>query len=146
MNNSSSNIYKNARLRSGLKRDPAAEELNIDVRTLDKYESLIGNPPQDIVRKMCDLYNYPYLAWQHIKKTPLGDMLPDLTEDTFQGATLSVVSDINSVNEILNEIVQIACDGKVTADERPAWQRSKKKLIKLTSSLLSLLLSEKGGE
>ncbi len=58
MNNSSSNIYKNARLRSGLKRDPAAEELNIDVRTLDKYESLAGNPPQDVVRKMCDLYNY----------------------------------------------------------------------------------------
>lgn len=146
MNNSSSNIYKNARLRSGLKRDPAAEELNIDVRTLDKYESLTGNPPQDVVRRMCELYNYPYLAWQHIKRGQLGDLLPDLAEDTFQGATLSVVSDINSVNEILNEIVQIACDGKVTVDERPAWQRSKDRLLKLASSLLSLLLSEKGGE
>lgn len=146
MNNPSSNIYKNARFHSGLKRDPAAEELNIDVRTLDKYESLAGNPPQDVVRKMCELYNYPYLAWQHIKRGPLGDLLPSLTEDTFQGATLSVVNDINSVNKILNEIVQIACDGKLSVDEQPVWQRNKPHLLKLTSSLLSLLLSDKGGE
>ena len=146
MNVSNSNIYKNARLRSGLKRDPAAEELHIDVRTLDKYESLDGRPPQEVVRKMCDLYGNKFLAWQHIKRSPLGDILPDLNEYTFQGATLNVVNDFNSVNDILKEIVDIAADGKVSSDEQPIWQKNKARLLKLTGSLISLLLSDKEGE
>ena len=70
MNKESNNIYKNARIRAGLRREPAAEELHIDVRTLDKYEAFGGRAPDEIVKKMCELYADKYLAYLHIKKSP----------------------------------------------------------------------------
>lgn len=88
MNKSSDNIYKNARIRAGLRREPVAEELNIDVRTLDKYESLTGHPPDDIVRNMCILYKDKILAWEHIKKSPLAEFFPSFEKTSLQGATL----------------------------------------------------------
>ena len=109
MNKTSSNIYKNARLKAELKREPVAEELHIDVRTLDKYESLDGRiPPDEIVRKMCELYNNKYLAYLHIKQSPLGEFLPDLEPTTFEGATLTMVSSLNAVNGTVNQIIKIA--------------------------------------
>ena len=49
------NIYKEARKKAEFKREPAAEELGIAVRTLDKYESFELRVPDDIVRRMCYL-------------------------------------------------------------------------------------------
>ena len=43
------NIYKEARKKAEFKREPAAEELGIAVRTLDKYESFELRVPDDIV-------------------------------------------------------------------------------------------------
>lgn len=91
MNKTSSNIYKNARLKAGLKREPVAEELHIDVRTLDKYEALNGKAPDDIVRKMCILYDNKFLAFQHLKRGPLGEFLPDVSNKDFKGATLEMI-------------------------------------------------------
>lgn len=146
MAESFSNIYKNARIRAGLKREPAAEELNINVRTLDTYESIDGHPNDDVVKMMCKLYNNNFLAWEHIKLSPLGELLPELTKDSFQGATLRVLCDFKEVQKILDEIVAIAADGKLDASEKPVWFDNKNKLIQLAGSLITLLLSSKEGE
>ena len=62
------NIYKIARTRAGLKRDPAAEELHVPVRSLDNYEALDGSPPDDIVDRMCILYDYKYLSYASLSQ------------------------------------------------------------------------------
>lgn len=143
MNKTSSNIYKNARLQAGLKREPVAEELHIDVRTLDKYEALNGKAPEDIVRKMCILYDNKYLAFQHLKKGPLGEFLPDITNKDFKGATLEMIAELDNVDSILMEIVKIASDGKVNENEQEAWNRNKQQILKLVCSLYSVILSDK---
>lgn len=145
MNKPSSNIYKNARLDAGLRREPVAEELHIDVRTLDKYESLDGNPPDETVKKMCELYNNKYLAYLHIKKSPLGEFLPDLQPTTFEGATLTMVNSLNEVNATINQIIKIASDGKVNECEKSDWERCCKEITRLASAILSITFADKEG-
>ena len=141
MNEIGENIYKNARLRSGLKREPAAEELHIDVRTLDKYESFNGKAPDDVVKNMCILYCNHYLAYQHMKKSPLGEFLPELTEESFKGATLSMVNNFYDLEIALKGIIRIASDGIVNENEKEEWEQHKTELKNLASSILALLLS-----
>lgn len=141
MNEMGENIYKNARLRAGLKREPAAEELHIDVRTLDKYEAFNGKAPDDVVKNMCILYGNRYLAYQHMKKSPLGEFLPELTEESFKGATLSVVNSFYDLEIALKGIIKIASDGEVNESEKEEWEQHKAELKNLASSILSLLLS-----
>ncbi len=143
MNNNTSNIYKNARIKAGLKREPVAEELHIDVRTLDKYEALNGRAPDDIVRQMCVLYNNRFLAFQHLKGGQLGEFLPDIQNTDFKGATLSMLSDFDEVDSIIMQIVKIASDGKVNEHERDSWERSKEQITELINSLYEVLLSDK---
>lgn len=146
MNKTSSNIYKNARIKAGLRRDPVAEELHIDVRTLDKYESLDGRvPPDEIVRKMCELYNNKYLAYLHMKKSPLGEFLPNLQPTTFEGATLTMVSSLNEVNGTINQIIKIASDGKVNDCEKADWEERCEEITRLASAILSINFSDKEG-
>lgn len=145
MNKTSSNIYKNARLKAGLRREPVAEELHIDVRTLDKYESLDGRVPDDVVRKMCELYNNKYLAYLHIKKSPLGEFLPDLQPTTFEGATLTMVSSLHEVNGTINQIIKIASDGKVNDCEKADWEARCEEITRLASAILSINFADKEG-
>lgn len=138
------NIYKNARKIAGLKREAAAEELNICPRSLDIYESIDGHPPDDIVRKMCILYDNNFLAYQHLKQSPLGEFLPELTEDNIQGATLNLICNFMDVQDILQEIAKFAT-GQTDELNSKDWSVNRTKLIALTSSLLTLLLADKGG-
>lgn len=141
MNGMGENIYKNARLRAGLKREPVAEELHIDVRTLDKYEAFNGKAPDDVVKNMCILYGNRYLGYQHMKKSPLGEFLPELTEESFKSATLSMVNDFYDLEVALKGIIRIASDGKINDNEKEEWEHHKAELNCLASSILTLLMS-----
>ncbi|MBQ8981142.1 MAG: helix-turn-helix transcriptional regulator [Eubacterium sp.] len=145
MNNLSENIYKTARKKAELTREAAAEELHIGTRTLDGYESMDGNPPDDVVRRMCILYNDRFLAYRHIKRSPLGEFIPDLFESNLQGATLGVVSSVNGLNSILAEIVDICADGQINGQEREVWEKNKPLLLKAIGALTELLLADKEG-
>ena len=145
MNGSFSNIYKKARVNAGFKREPVAEELHIDVRTLDKYESVDNKPPDDIVRKMCVLYGNKYLAYEHLKKGVLGEFLPDVEKSNFQCSTLSMINDFNHFKDELSKIIEIASDGKVNDWEKEDWAKACKKIKSLAGSLMSVVLSDKGG-
>ena len=138
------NIYKSARIRAGLTREAAAEELHIATRTLDKYESIDGTAPENTVRMMCILYDNNFLAYQHLKKSPLGEFLPELTEDDIQGATLNLICNIKDVQDILQEIVKFAA-GHTDKQDREAIERNRTKLLALASALMTLLLADKGG-
>lgn len=145
MNKLSENIYKTARKRAGLTREAAAEELHIATRTLDGYESIDGTPPDDTVRMMCILYNNRFLAYQHLKKSPLGEFLPELFENNLQGATLGVISSVNDVNSLLSELVEICADGEINEQEEAIWERIKPKLLKAIGTFTTLLLTNKEG-
>lgn len=138
MNNPCENIYKKARKSADLKRDPAAEELGIATRTLDKYENFELRVPDDIVKRMCFLYKNPYLAWQHLKNSELGIFLPDIKETNVQGAALTVASEYMNFEASFRTIISIVADGKIDNEEKERWKSIQQEVKNFAAALLDL--------
>lgn len=141
MNNVCENIYKTARKRADLKRAPAAEELGVAVRTLDKYENFELRVPDEIVKRMCYIYNNPHLAWQHLKKSDLGEFLPNIEETNIQSATLDMADDYYDFEKTYREIIQVVADGKIDESEKIRWSKIQSELKEFASSILSLTVA-----
>lgn len=65
----SQNIYKNARKSAGLTQEKAAQYLNVSVDSLRDYEGDERPVPNDVASAMCDVYQVPYLAVQHLRQS-----------------------------------------------------------------------------
>ena len=138
MNNLCENIYKSARIRAEIKRSPAAEELGIATRTLDKYENFELRVPDDIVKRMCYLYNNPFLAWQHLKNSELGVFLPDIKETNVQSAALNMASEYMQFEATFKTIISLVADGKIDDKEKARWEIIKNEVKDFASALLDL--------
>lgn len=142
-------LFKTARLRAGLKRDPAAEELHIGVRTLDAYESTSedNEPDMDMIRRMCILYKDPSLARQYIKRSDIGEFFPEIVDvqddETFQGSTLNAVDKISTVYENVRQLIHIASDGKVNPNETDQWAQVQQLLEEMLTAVTTLIVVKK---
>ena len=65
----SQNIYKNARKSAGFTQEKASQLLNVSVDSLRDYEQSQRPVPSDVASAMCDVYQAPYLAVQHLRLT-----------------------------------------------------------------------------
>ena len=140
-------LLKSARLRSGMKREPAAEELHVNVRTLDAYESISedNEPDMQMIAQMCKLYGDRGLARQYIKRSELGEFFPEIVDitgaETLQGSTLMAVNSISTANDYVKSIIQIASDGKISNEEKNEWkavQRTLADLVKAATVLITV--------
>lgn len=138
MNNPCENIYKSARIRAEIKRGPAAEELGIATRTLDKYENFELRVPDDIVKRMCYLYNDPHLAWRHLKNSELGMFLPDIKETNVQSAALNMAAEYMQFETTFKTIISFVADGKIDEKEMERWNRIQTEVKDFASALLEL--------
>jgi transcriptional regulator with XRE-family HTH domain len=142
-------LFKAARLRAGLKRDPAAEELHIGVRTLDAYESTSedNEPDMDMIRRMCILYKDPSLARQYIKRSDIGEFFPEVVDvqgdETFQGSTLNAVDKISTAYESVRKLIHIASDGKVNPNETDQWAQVQNLLEEMLTAVTTLIVVKK---
>jgi len=142
-------LFKSARLHAKLKRDPAAEELHIGVRTLDAYESTSedNEPDMDMIRRMCILYKDPDLARQYIKRSEIGEFFPEIVDvkedDTFQGSTLKAVDKIAEAYESIRNMIKIASNGRVNPQEEQEWEKLQSMLADLISSVTVLITINK---
>lgn len=142
------NIYKKSRKNAGLEQIEAADKLGVSARSLQNYESEMNQtiPPLDIVRNMCILYNDKGLAYKHIKKSPIGDFIPDFSEQpSLTVATLSMISDFNKMQGIISKVIEVAKDGKIDNSETDDWQEFCNIANKLMESLNSLINAKGAG-
>lgn len=140
------NIYKKSRKNAGLEQIEAADKLGVSARSLQNYESELNStlPPLDIVRNMCILYRDRNLAYKHMKKTPLGEFLPDLSaEPSLTMATLTMLDDFSIVQTYINKVISVTKDGKIEGNEVHDWQEFCQVANKLIHSLNSLVNNSK---
>lgn len=80
------NIYKLSRKNAGIEQGDAADALGVSIRSLQNYESDLSPsiPQLDVVRNMVILYKDRSLAYKHIKKSPIGEFMPELSQQTCQ--------------------------------------------------------------
>lgn len=116
------NIYRSARLRTGLTVEAWAEKIGCAPDTVYAYESGERTPSNYMVREMMIAADYDGLAYLHIMRTAgILDVLP--TTDV--GVPLPQAA-IRLINRVLafadsrrdKQLLQIAEDGVVSDDER----------------------------
>ena len=89
---------------------------------------------------MAQLYDFPYLCYQHIASGELGGVLPEVTPTSLEQATMRLVRLIGKFAKSgrLDQLLEINEDGRITAEERPLHTRSRVELRDITSTYLEL--------
>lgn len=138
------NIYQASRNSAGMTQERAAELLGVSVESIRDYEGGKRFPPNQIVARMIELYSSPYLAIQHINNSAkeLAEFLPQLRENSLQGATLCLLNDLEEVNALRSRIINITCDGKVDESEQEEFHAIKLELKDAVNSIMSFLMAK----
>ncbi len=135
-------IYKTAREQAGLTQEQAAYLLRIGTRTLGGYETGENKTPDDIVCSMVDVYGVKWLWYMHLKiNTSIGTrFLPEVDLDALPATVLKLQKELSDVHKINDQIVEVACDGKIELHEEEIWSSSIKEIRELAGACLSFTL------
>lgn len=119
----SQNIYKNARKSAGFTQEKASQLLNVSVDSLRDYEQSQRPVPSDVASAMCDVYQAPYLAVQHLRLTSdLGKrVVPEIQLKDLPEAVLGVLAAVQRFCAKREAMVEIAADGQIAESEQAEW-------------------------
>lgn len=121
------NIYRTARLASGLTQERAAERIPVSVRSLADYEAGVCRPSNATVVRMVDVYDARYLAYQHMRETSdlAQQLIPDVGTTALPEATLQLLEAIYEFadQQFDRRLISIARDGKIEDSEREEFDR-----------------------
>ena len=125
------NIYKNARKSAGMTQEKAAQLLNVSVDSLRDYEQSQRPVPSDVASAMCDVYQAPYLAVQHLRRSSeLGKrVVPEIQLKDLPEAVLSVLAAVQRFIVKRDAMIEIVADGKIEEDEQAEWDEIINKLL-----------------
>lgn len=141
MSDYNTNIYKTARLKAGKTQEMAAEAIGISVESVKAYEAYARIPPSWVVDQMCIVYDALYLAYQHnriasgeVKVIPVIEVL-DLPR-----ASIRLINRVISFAEKHRdrELLAIAEDGVISAEERPLYDEIVAELDELIQAAMEL--------
>ena len=130
-------------------REMAAEMLGVSTSTLANYElGVTKNVPPDSVVMMSDLYGKPELKNYYCKhECPIGKDFPlAVQESGLQGITVKILNSLDDedIREMKKNLLSIAADGEISADEQEEFSKIVKTLETLESAISELrILAEK---
>ena len=149
MQNGCVNIYRTARKVAGFTQERAAELLNLSVRSLADYETGLRSPPNDVADRMVTVYNSQLLAVQHLRASTqfARNLLPDIPSMSLPEAVLTLVDAVYDFadDRLDRELIDIARDGVISADERERFDRVVEKIGAITAAAIALAAIPRGG-
>lgn len=106
-----------------LRRKKASQLLNVSVDSLRDYEQSQRPVPSDVASAMCDVYQAPYLAVQHLRLTSdLGKrVVPEIQLKDLPEAVLGVLAAVQRFCAKREAMVEIAADGQIAESEQAEW-------------------------
>ena len=142
------NIYKTARIKAGKTQEGAAEAIGISVESLKAYESYSRLPPNRVVDLMCIVYDALYLAYQH-NRISSGEIkvVPEVQVLDLPRASIQLINKVIRFAEQHRdrELLQIAEDGVIDANERALFDEIMADLDELVRAALELKCAKKEG-
>lgn len=142
MQNDCKNIYQTARKIAGFTQERAAELLGLSPRSLADYETGVRVPPNDVADRMVTAYNSQLLAVQHLREsTQFGrTLLPEVPSMGLPEAVLTLVDAVYDFadDRLDRELIDIARDGVISADERERFDRVVEKIRAITAAAIAL--------
>lgn len=146
MQNGSSNIYQTARKSAGLTQEAAAERLALSVESLRAYETGQRIPGNDIVARMCAVYDTQFLGVQHLQLSAalLPVCIQEARPERLELATIKLVNRIIAfANRHRNDqLLAIAEDGLIDEEERPQFLAIAAELDEIIRAALALRYTE----
>lgn len=140
------NIYQTARKAAGLTQEAAAERLAVSDTSIRAYESGERLPGDDIVARMCAVYNVQYLGLQHLQlKTAL---LPDCVQEARpEPLPVAVIKLVRRIMRFADghrndRLLEIAEDGVIDEAERPEFLAITAELNEIVKAALALMYTE----
>lgn len=140
------NIYQTARKAAGLTQEAAAERLAVSDTSIRAYESGERLPGDDIVARMCAVYNVQYLGLQHLqlKTALLPDCVQEARPEPLETATIKLVRRIMRFADghRNDRLLEIAEDGVIDAAERAEFLSITAELNEIVKAALALMYTE----
>lgn len=125
MSGASRNIYQTARKAAGLTQEAAAEQLAVSVESLRAYENGYRIPPNDVVARMVVCYDKQYLAYQHLQESNelMARVVPELEQRPMMETVVRLYNRMKRLDRQggVEQLLEIAEDGQISADERDAF-------------------------
>ena len=145
------NIYQLAREEKGLTREKAAYLMpGISSARIEKIEYESQEPtPYDIVQ-MADCYARPDLCNYYCShKCAIGDRyVPEIEISDLSAIILETIAGLNDIDSLINRLIQIGRDGKITDDEIRDFALISSRLdaVSLAIDSLNLWVDKTAGE
>jgi transcriptional regulator with XRE-family HTH domain len=141
----SGNIYRTARNITGMTQEQAAEMLYVSVRSLAEYEAGRIIPGDDTVCRMIEIYNTPWLGYEHLRyASEVGKRyLPCVDLTDFAKSVLRLQKETGDLENIKSEMIDIACDGRVNDHEKERWEKVKKEIFEMAGAALAVMFCQK---
>ncbi len=141
-------VFKISRNRANYSREAATEMIKgiSSAKTLYRYELPKGDTehiqvPADIVEQMMDVYDDEYLGYLYLMDNPVARrFIPENVERMgLLQAVVQLSLAIKSYMKDLDEVMDVACDGKITPEEaKRCWSDSKNKLREVVRAYIAL--------
>lgn len=135
------NLYASCRRRTGMTQEAWAENLDVSVESVKRYETDVRIPPLHIVKAMADLSGDESLAYRFLAKTTQElDVLPDIDSVNLQAATIRLMNRMErfAAKARDRQLLEIAEDGIISADEKPLYDEIMDELSGLVSAFYQL--------
>lgn len=135
------NIYQIARENKGFTQEKSSELMDISVDSLRAYEGGKRIPPTHVVLKMIELYDFQYLAYQHLKiSDAVGNKyLPELQIKDLAQSVLAFLDECEDLEKIRKLMVKIAKDNQIDENEKHDWENIIKKINGMVSTGMALI-------
>lgn len=140
------NIYKTARQTAGYTQERWAEVLGISVESVRLYESTRGLPSDEVVARMAEVAVMPVLCYWHLKhkSAVANDILPDVDRLGLPQAVLQLLAAIQGFSPRCNELIAIAADGRIDAEEMTVYSKIVDELNDIIKAALTVIYAEGG--
>ena len=140
------NIYQTARKAAGLTQEAAAERLAVSDTSIRAYESGERLPGDDIVARMCAVYNVQYLGLQplQLKSALLPECVQYARPEPLPVATIKLVRRVLAFAEAhrSDQLLEIAEDGVISDSERALFDEIAGELGDIVQAALALQYAE----
>lgn len=141
------NLYASCRRRTGMTQEAWAEKLNISVESVKRYETDVRIPPIPVVRQMADLCGDALVGYKYLVKVSQElKVLPDIDSVNLQAATIRLMNRMArfAAKARDKQLMEIAEDGIITAEEKPLYDEIMDELSGLVGAFYQLRYCKEG--
>lgn len=113
-----------ARKKAGYTQEQAAELIDMDVRTLARYECNEALPKIETMDKLCEIYQDEFIGYEYLLNYKLGKRLfSHLRECSLAESTLSFAVNLQEAKNYLSDLMVICRDGQIDQKEKPKYTK-----------------------